>query len=320
MSVLAANIDQSPASFSLSIGAPLRPADWRWQLIRSNRPIGRSAGDSWLSATKAFINVLRPPGSTTNPAAADRARVLEDAADWRLYDRCDRQLTGAAKNVANAWAIYAASRQATRAELEARLLADEPLGDISKKLIIPIDTLNAYANVFFHVSDRLTISSWVIQCVFGDEYHLNFSERNYGLIWKVYSYFGGIGQLEAVIRKTGIRKELTADESFEQDRRVSLIYKAAIAARSLGVNGHTQLAILEHVHALDIHRSDTGQETPVAAGLKSLLEDVHLDVARRGSMPISVEPAGSTDRSILAGFENAFAHRIAKPKAIASGV
>lgn len=312
--VVSSSIDRSPDSFNLSAQSPMRPTDWRWQLIRSGRAIGRSNRDIWLTATREFFNVLRPPGSTAPTGASGRAGSLEDAADWRLFDRCSASLGKMAKQVAAAWALYAAPRQTLRAELEARLLADELTENISKKTLIPIDTVNAYANVFFHVHDRLLSSTWVIQCVLGEEYHINFTERNYGLIWKVYGYFGGASKLDVVIAKTGIRKELSSEEAFEQERRVSLIYKAAIAARGLNVNGHTQLAILDHVHALDIYRSQMGQETPVATGLKALLEDIQIGLAKRGSGPRIVEPSGATDPAVLVGFEGAFRQRIAAPK------
>jgi hypothetical protein len=293
MSVIASVPDRAPEFFSLAVDAPTRLVDWRWRLANCAIPTSRRRSDVWVSAARQLRRSLQL-SATSNVIS-----------DLQLYDRA-RRFDEMTNHVFRAWLVYGARSQSARAELEARLLTTQPIAEIANRLRMPEDAVTAYEAVFFHVRDRLDSPSWVLHHVFGDEYHSGTSERSYALWWKVYGYFGGPLILDELITKTGVTPGMTPEEAFTADRQLLFHQKAAMAARTLQVNGHTQLPILQHALEIDNYRMMQGKSSPMADGLLEMLQHVRISLASMDASPRSVEPATASRMDLLHGIENAF--------------
>lgn len=274
----------SPDVFRLFVDAPARFPDWRWRLTQHGRRLNRRTADRWLIAANTVFEAVRPPAAT---AGARATPSVEN--DWRIYENC-RVLVGTAKTVKDAWVIYAGKNYSLRYELEARLLAQQPITEIAEKLHQTPATLEAYANVFFHVYDRIESETWVIHCVFGDEYHTGGAERSYPLWWKAFAYYGGVQILETVIRKTQANPGMSWEEFMNAERQFMLDYKSMVAARTMSVNSFTGLPILQHAHTVKKDALDGAATTAVADGLMNVLSHVRVTLQQPEQLGSPVEP------------------------------
>ena len=293
--------DFAPEIASLAGDSPTRPPDWRWRLVKANRPIARSRTDAWILAAKKLAEGVCF-------LTASEARSPDT--DWEIHKRYNRA-SGYTGDAYKAWLIYVGQNKGMRAELEARLLAAEPTTEIAYRLRSTAPVILAYANVFFHVHDRLDCTSWVIHHVFGESYHLGASEKEYPLWWKMFGYFGGPDHLDDIIRRTRINADMSLEAAAKADREMNVALKALIAARSLSVNSYTQLPILEYAHRVDQDQDQSGRQSPVAAGLQDVLKHVMFSIAPPGDSDTVVEPSNGTDRSAISGIENAFSRPLA---------
>ena len=135
-----------------------RPPDWRFELSK----IGKSAsGDTWGERLLAYRQ-HPTPSMSDEPLAG--AHGLLDGDPLRL------------------------------AEIEARILADEPIEAISRKCHIAVSTIEAYEAVYFDVRRRLRFSGWVRQDVLNRN-----SAVDVGELWKNLSYRVGVPILETLL-------------------------------------------------------------------------------------------------------------------------
>lgn len=272
--------------FRLSADAPARFPDWRWRLTQHGRRLTRRNSDRWLHAANAVFQIVRP-----QPAQAGQGGRVASAAenDWRIYDAC-KVLVGTAKTVKDAWIIYAGKNYSLRYEIEARLLAQEPITEIAERVRQTPATLEAYSNVFFNVYDRIDSETWVIHCVFGDEFHTGGSERSYPLWWKVYAYYGGPRILDIVIRKTQTNTNMSWDEFVNGERQFLLDYKSLMASRTMSVNSFTQIPILQHAHQVKKDALDGAATNVVSEGLMKVLNHVSVVLQSPDHSVSAVEP------------------------------
>lgn len=149
------------------------------------------------------------------------------------------------------WAhsMWAADKQPTRWAIEARILAGESDQEIADKLGTEPAVIDAYANTFFDVREKLKNTDYVVNVVMADAVTRGLQERHYDLLWKLLGFRGGQHVLDAAINR-GIdipRPDSAGGVSgFFQDFAVhSMKYKAAIASLSVPVNTHTQLPLID---------------------------------------------------------------------------
>ena len=117
---------------------PFRSPCWRWE--RAGQP---RLSLRYVLEEDPDVSIIRQYQRTFAAAKTDPQRL---AVDGRWPDLSD------------AHTIYR-SGSALRDELEARLLAGEPLPDISSKISLPVSVLEAYAGTFFDVRSSLSAST-----------------------------------------------------------------------------------------------------------------------------------------------------------------
>lgn len=221
--------------FHLRQDSPLRPPDWRWEkakLLRQDaRHNSRTLDDKLISDLMRFQDRLEEAEGVW-----DKYRLL------RQYP----QLTAV-------WEIReheAAGQKGVKAELEARILSGAKLDAISQRLSISVDTIELYEKVFFNVLDRLSNRGFIAHNVFGRAIQAPINEREYELLWKLFSYSGGPGVLDAVIDGwvDPKRAEIAAEAPEFFDRQASHLMRKRACIAALTIQPHdayTKAQVLE---------------------------------------------------------------------------
>jgi hypothetical protein len=244
---------------------PRRPVDWRWQLagelIERGGRISRSRRDDELKVCRHFRGQL--------------ARCQQEV-DYL-------QVMYAEPDMWEAWSLYADSdEKEIRWELEARLLAREPVEDIATKLAISVETAQLFESCFFNVQDRLDSPSYITQIVIGRSIHAGLNERHYDLLWKMYGYWAGSHVLDALIYRFNNPTRPENPEGttafWEDDTAETLRMKAAITMRTMPINWQTQEGIMNvYLRMLEMERnageSGAGTEA-VMANISSMLTSI----------------------------------------------
>jgi hypothetical protein len=213
--------------------SPLRPPDWRWRKVtaykEAGRRIPRSKTDSLMSKLLRFSTLL--------DGCADEFESVDLSEEYP--ELCD------------AHALYTHDgASSSKWELEARLLARESYDSIYEKMHIRPETTDIYEKVFFHVSDRLTSKSWIINCVIGRSIHAGLTERDYDLLWKMYGLFSGPYMLDLVISKLGLKDQhsSTLAQSVAMLRDSVDVQATIVGSKSLAIapiNGFTAVPLIQ---------------------------------------------------------------------------
>lgn len=159
---------------------PLRPVDWRVRiaedLVDRDRALLPGGHDHLTAEAVRFLRWERCCRSQV-----DRRRLRNRMPDLAAAFEVWRNLGGTARSV-----------------LEARVLADEPVQEIAKRIGLGPQAVASYEGVFFDVRDRLHCVDLILHEVIG-LYGLDARERlEYGKVWKLLAYLGGTAALESV--------------------------------------------------------------------------------------------------------------------------
>jgi len=147
--------------------SPWRSPAWRWYYgIEPPRSSRRTSGDVWIDLLRKFLEAKAKP----------RGKKRTNAADYSAIEQ--------------AHGIYSVA-DLKRAELEALLLTATTLNDIAARCEIPVRVVDTYANVFFHVRDRLDAADWIHTYAIGGGLHDQFGARRTETIWKYVAYTAG---------------------------------------------------------------------------------------------------------------------------------
>jgi hypothetical protein len=150
--------------------SPHRPPDWRWRLAnrladQPGHPVLARHADLWVAQALVLARDLRrPPDAPAAPPTALRA----------AHD------------------LYAGQDQLPRWVAEAHLLTGEPLERVAQRCGLGRDVLAAYAEVFFHVRDRLDATAYICHRVIGPRLHFGLTEGDIDVLLKIAGY-GGLG-------------------------------------------------------------------------------------------------------------------------------
>lgn len=141
-----------------------------------------------------------------------------------------------------------AAYQNFRFEIEARVMANEPVAGIGRKLGVSPAIISAFEACFFDVRSRLDAQSYIKQCVLQPAAIAGLKSREYDLLWKMYGYWGGPAVLDALIY--GMNSPSKPDSpasvaAFWQDDIADQVrLKAALAMRKMQVDSQTQQEIV----------------------------------------------------------------------------
>lgn len=214
---------------------PLRPVDWKWQrAVAIYENIGAAAsrrrdtpnGHAWIKRAKSFKTDIENA----------RTDAMREQVAYNYRDIF--------------WAHWIwASENPMKYSLEAHILARENNFEIGYRCGVAPDVVEAYEQLFFNVRERIHHRKYILNVVIGVAAHRGLSEREYDLLWKLYAYNLGSHVLDALEDKfanpmwCGTPDGVGA--AIQDDAIGTLKLKAALAAKTVQVNSHTQLALLE---------------------------------------------------------------------------
>jgi hypothetical protein len=136
----------------------------------------------------------RPPSPTLDDGSTWRGwRYLRGLHDCR-DDTGRQRLAQEFPDVAAAVSFRDAAEPLRRAELEARLLANQTDDKIADRMGLTPAAVAAYHDLYFNVRPHLKASTWVANTVFGPKVHFGLTPDDHEMLLKVYGYgFGGRG-------------------------------------------------------------------------------------------------------------------------------
>lgn len=222
---------------SLHIAAhnPMRQVDWKWQrAVAIYEGVGPSAtrrrdtpeGHAWIQRAKRFKDEYE----------AARTPLQQETVADNHFDIF--------------WAHWIwTSENPMKYSLEAHILAREDNFEIGFRCGLAPDVVEAYEQLFFNVRDKLHHRKYIVNVVLGPAVHRGLSEREFDLLWKLYAYNIGPHVLDALEDKfanpiwCGTPDGVGA--AIQDDAISTLKLKSALAAKTVSVNSHTQLALLE---------------------------------------------------------------------------
>jgi len=172
--------------FDCSASNTLRPPDWRWQmalLLASGRFLPPGCGDWSVGKARQFLSNSRAARTTQQRVAVVRQFP-------RIYP---------------AWLIYAVrgERRELRAELEARLLANEPVAEIARKNSLNESVITVYTSIFFDIANRLTAPSWIKHFVVDAAHQEGLAASNKHAAWKALGYAYGPAMVDFLVSGSG---------------------------------------------------------------------------------------------------------------------
>ena len=212
---------------------PDRNLSWRWDrahaLVRHDRYISRKRDDEQTSQALRFLRELMRKPQDTLSIQANFPELVE------------------------AHAIYA-DQESSRQEIEARILSRQEPEEIAKRLSVSPEVVEAYADLFFDVLDRLDAGIYVYKQILQPAWRRNTAE------WLMMSaaYHGGAAVLETVL-------PLLRDNGRELDRMTS--------------GSHVQSTFAERISLL----MNTRQLPNDEATLKSLIKHCRDVIPNSGS-------------------------------------
>ena len=161
----------------LTMDNPFRPVDWRWQRAlwrvetRSRR--GERHDDEWTRRAIRCLTELRREslGRSSNRPEPEllQARQLAQQRDW------------------------------DRAELEARILADQAISEISTTMRIPVGVVAAFEALFFGVRSRLEATSWIVHEVLRSKPCFPLQPMDVADTWKSLGFGYGVSTVDALV-------------------------------------------------------------------------------------------------------------------------
>jgi len=230
-----------PMIARLRVDSPYRPADWRWQKVcylkDKNKKPSKRCDDKWIAEALRF------------KIALDRCQTQTDLEglmhEWYYmylaYELYDERTDLDSPSIRS---------HPTRYEIEARILAEESFASIGWKTHVPEGAIDVYQQIFFNVLDRIDSESYICNQIIGSEaLQRGLGDRDYDKVWKLYGYHHGEGAVDELVttfpqqRKKLLRGEMA--NIWDDDKRATMVRKAALAARSMAINSFTNIPVLD---------------------------------------------------------------------------
>lgn len=224
------------AFLDCSFQNPMRKPHWRWErakgtMVGQQPPAGRTrdglAGYKWINRALAYMRAKQ---------------------QYTALGRLD-QLATRFPDVFWAEWIYERDTHPLRWELEARLLSRSTDDQIALQCGVTAPTVKAFEALFFNVRDKLHHSGYIVHTVMGESVHRGLAERDYDLLWKMYAYAHGPHMLTSLITKfvnpIWCNTPDEVNSAIHDDTIATLKLKSSLAAKTVQVNGGTQIELLQ---------------------------------------------------------------------------
>ena len=164
---------------NLSIESPFCPVDWRWRRAE------------WRARTKSRANE-RYDDPWTRLAARHFRKLQRTHKNITRRQRLDADIVRAFE--------ISARNDFFRAELDARILANQPIPEISHAVAIPESVIAAYEALFFDVRRRLQASGWIRHYVLGSQCWTSLQPHDVMWIWRYLGFHYGPIAVDYVVR------------------------------------------------------------------------------------------------------------------------
>jgi hypothetical protein len=239
---------------------PFRPVDWRWRragdIMENDRPLSLPLDDDWVALAVRLVASLR----------------------GRQEEGAGRRLARSEPALLAAHALYAGPPSFMRAEVEARLLTEEPFALVAEKCGTTAAVVEAYESLFFCVRDRPHAGDYVLGQAVGPKAYAGLREDDVGVILKTYAHAGGPHLLDALVgyyRHPPVvpeRPELLGADA-RKELRTKLLIKASVVARTLPVGDATLRKAALIREAVDVIR---GGQVSTGGGRGALGQPLHV--------------------------------------------
>jgi hypothetical protein len=187
-----------------------------------------------------------------------------------------RRLACRMPEISGALAIVAGEPTA-RQTIEAWFLAGAPTQAIAPRCGVTIEAAEAYEQLFFNVSDRLTSTSYILFHAVGAASYRGFAGDDSGAVLKWFAYMAGPTVLGFLLGERDTTCEIlpTEDHAIPADEAVrsARLRRIALAAKALPINESvaTPLIRLCAFHAELRGTSSAGARDVLSASLVSML-------------------------------------------------
>ena len=191
---------------------PLRRPDWRWQRaawrIATGSRRGERHDDEWTRQAVRSQKGHRRRACGRKPyrpqSDVEHAFDLSRKPDW------------------------------LRAELEARILADQPVGEISSAMGVPAGVISAFEAMFFDVRPRLAMGAWIALDVIGLKPMEPLAPLDVVAAWKLLGFtFGPLtidalvaGSDRAELEKYGLRAYWSPASRLPKELQLALLVRS----------------------------------------------------------------------------------------------
>ena len=161
----------------LTSACPWRPPNWRWQRaswrVQTGSRRGERRDDDWTHRAMGGVKAIQREACGRRPYRPDP----ELAQAWQFTQHHD-------------W---------NRAELEARILADQPIGEISSAMGLSTEIISAFECLFFDVRPRLGFQGWIIYDVIGLKPWGPLQPQDVTKAWRYFGFMYGPCTLDVLL-------------------------------------------------------------------------------------------------------------------------
>ena len=163
-----------------------------------------------------------------------------------------------------------------RAELEARILADQPVGEISSTTGVPERVISAFEAMFFDVRTRLAMGGWIVHDCIGMEPGQPLPRQDVKRAWKYFGFLHGAITVDALV--TGVERAdlemIGLPACWSTASRLPKELQLLLLSQSLPQHGHMALKSLTRFVGMGLCESPPLVESPPA----SLALDLSIDI------------------------------------------
>lgn len=203
-----------PSAINFRADSPFRPAYWRF--ARGANRISTTAAPAVDVLCEDLLRIKR---WQTEPMPAWAEAVLAD--------------TGPLMSAIE----FATGDSLRRAELEARVLADQPIAEIADRLCVSPSVVAAYEHFFWDVRPHLSVDVWIRHHAIRWDHAFVLPRRAVPLLWRLLGYRHGVLALDwlttsishQTLRRDGV------DAYLEPDVPIPVELKHAIAGMRLPI-------------------------------------------------------------------------------------
>ena len=238
----------------LRVENPLRCPDWRWQKAAWRVVTGSRRGerhdDEW---TRRAVRCQR--GHRRRACGRKPYRLQLDSE--HAFNLCRKP----------DW---------LHAELKARIIANQPIGEISAATGVPEGVISAFEAMFFDVRPRLAMGAWIVHDCIGMEPGQPLPRHDVKRAWKYFGFLHGAITVDALV--TGVERAdlemIGLPACWSTASRLPKELQLLLLSQSLPQHGHQALKSLTRFAEMGLCEIPPLVESPPASLALDLSRDI----------------------------------------------